>query len=262
METLRLGPCGWIAAACLLTALPARAQERPAPPGEERSTKTTLLEKGAEVLQGQAPPGQLSIYLVGFHPMKDDPTHQMEAHHYCHQLNEELAQCALFDGNGDEARLNGIEYIVSERLFESLPAGEKKYWHPHNYEILSGQLLAPGVPGPVEHEVMEGKMNSYGKTWHVWSTGLPGQSGDALPLGDPQLAWSFNRDGEAKPGLVEARDRRLDVDTAQRRRARQDLVPAAKPQCGVDALAGKLPGAAAEPPPGVTARSEGCPSDR
>ena len=254
-------PCrpACLLAVCLIGTAAAQAQEPEAPQGRERSTKTAILETGAELLQSQAPPAQLSIHLVGFHPMKDDPGHQMEAHHYCHQATEELAQCALFDGNGKEARLNGIEYIISERLFETLPAEEKKYWHPHNYEILSGQLVAPGIPGPVEHQVMADKVNSYGKTWHVWRTGMHGESADPLPMGDPHLAWSFNRDGEAKPGLVQARDEKLGVDTAEKKRERQDLVQRAKPQCGVDVLRGKLPGASDELIPGVTARSEGCP---
>jgi hypothetical protein len=42
-----------------------------------------------------------------------------------------------------DANLIGIEYILSERLFETLPDDEKPSWHPHNYEILSGQLAAP-----------------------------------------------------------------------------------------------------------------------
>lgn len=80
----------------------------------------------------------MKIYLDGFHDDKDDPAHQMEAHHFCRQVNEDFAQCALFDGNGRQANLIGIEYIVSETLFESLPRKEKKYRHPHNFEILSG----------------------------------------------------------------------------------------------------------------------------
>ena len=54
------------------------------------------------------------------------------------------------------------------------------------------------------------------------------------------LAWSFNRDGEALPGLVEQRDRRLGVDTAQKRRERAELEPMAKPQSGVDDLKGRF----------------------
>jgi hypothetical protein len=184
----------------------------------------------------------------------------MEAHHYCNQVNEEFAQCVLFDGNGESARMNGIEYIVSEALFESLPLDEKKYWHPHNYEILSGQLVAPGIPDLAEHAAMARKMNSYGKTWHVWNAGSHGAAGDALPLGEPKLAWSFNRDGEADPRLLAARAERLGLRSAETREKRQDLVAAARPQCGVDALRARFSGPTA-PVPGVNARVEGCPTE-
>lgn len=222
------------------------------PPGKEETTKTEVLEAGAAVLQTDAPLDPMNVYLVGFHPMKADPSHQMEAHHFCSQVNEDFAQCALFDGNTRTANLNGIEYIISERLFESLPEEEKQYWHPHNYEILSGQLVAPNLPGVAENELMKGKMNSYGKTWHVWNTGTAAGTGDKLPLGKPMLAWSFNRDGEAKPGLVERRDERMGIDSNETRQERQELVKLAHPQCGVDALKGAFPDAADTPPPGVS----------
>src|SRR5690606_32631683 len=184
--------------------------------------------------QRDAPADALNVYLVGFHPLKDEPAHQFEAHHFCNQVNEDFMQCALFDGNTADARLSGVEYIVSARLFEQLPEAERAHWHPHNGEILSGQLVAPGIPAIAEHELMKGKINSYGKTWHTWNTGSGG-SGDPLPVGEPRLAWSFNRFGEADPGLIEARDRALGVDTEERRRGREDLVPLAEPQHGVDA---------------------------
>lgn len=176
-------------------------------PGREETTKTDVLETGSAALQKKGPFDPMNIYLVGFHPMKEDPSHQMEAHHFCTQINEDFAQCALFDGNTEDAKLTGIEYIISEKLFETLPEEERKYWHPHNYEILSGQLVAPGLPDVADKELMESKMNSYGKTWHVWSTGTADGEGDEIPMGDPMLAWSFNRDGEAKPGVVEKREK-------------------------------------------------------
>ena len=218
-----------------------QAQQAASPPGDPKSPKTRVLEAGAKVLQGNSPPGAMDIHLNGFHPMKEQPAHQMEAHHFCRQVNEDFAQCALFDGAGKDSRLNGIEYIISEKLFESLPPDERKYWHPHNAEILSGQLVAPGIPAAAEKALMKLKMNSYGKTWHVWNTGSVGQAGDALPLGPAMLAWSFNRDGEAKPGLVEERDRKLGVDTAQTRRQRADLQSLARPQSGVDDLRAAFP---------------------
>jgi hypothetical protein len=226
------------------------------PAGQKEETKTKLLEAGAAVLQTNAPLDPMDVYLVGFHPVKADPSHQMEAHHFCHQVNEDFAQCALFDGNTESANLIGIEYIISEKLFESLPVKEKKYWHPHNYEILSGQLVAPGIPAVAEHELMQGKMNSYGKSWHVWDTGTFEHKGDKLPLDDPRLMWSFNRDGEVRPGLVESRDKRLGISTEETRRARQDLVSLAEPQAGVDALKGRFPGPT-ESIPGVESKKLG-----
>ena len=87
---------------------------------------------------------------------------------------------------------------------------------------------------------MKTKANSYGKTWDVWNTGHEGHPADALPLGDPLLAWSFSRDGEALPRLVEKRDRKMDADTAAIRRQRAELQALAKPQSGVDDLKGKF----------------------
>jgi len=211
------------------------------PLGAKKSAKLGALGAGAEMLQTQAPPAQLNAYLVGFHPMKDHPDMQMESHHFCRQVNQDLAQCVLFDGNTPEANLNGIEYIISQKLYDQLPAEERQYWHPHNFEILSGQLVAPGLPETAEKEFLETKMNSYGKTWHVWNTGHFGMNdADRLPLGEPQLAWSFNRDGEILPGLAELMEKRVDVDISKKRSARQSLAPRARPQEGVDALAGQF----------------------
>jgi hypothetical protein len=212
-------------------------------PGSDRTAKTATLESGANLMQAKAPIEKIAIYLSGFHLSKDDPNMQMEAHHYCNQVNEDFAQCVLFDGNTGDARMSGIEYIVSAKLYDTLPAAEKAFWHPHNYEILSGQLRMPGLPDAAEKETMEGKINSYGKTWHTWMTGLPDHPADALPLGPARLQWSFNRDGEDKPGLVEQRDRRMSFDTADERKDREDLARLAKPQGGVDALAAFFPNA-------------------
>jgi hypothetical protein len=201
-------------------------------------------------MQAKAPVEKIAMYLNGFHVSKDDPKMQMEAHHYCNQANEDLAQCVLFDGNTAEARLMGIEYIISEKLYSTLPTEEKAYWHPHNYEVLSGQLRMPGLPDAAEKEALKGKINSYGKTWHTWMTGMHNQKADPLPFGPPHLQWSFNRDGEANPQLSETRDRRMNLDSMKARQEREDLVPLARPQGGVDAMLDAFPNAT--PVKGVT----------
>ena len=231
-----------------------------APPGAAKAPKTRALEAGAKVLQRDAALAKFDIYLNAFHSMKDHPEQQVEAHHFCKQVNEDLAQCVLFDGNTKTANLNGIEYIISEKLFATLPEEERRFWHPHNGEILSGQLVAPGIPDAAEHELMKKKMNSYGKTWHVWSTGYNGKAGDSLPLGPPMLAWSFSRDGELMPNLLEERDTRMKVDTGKKRKQRADLRPLARPQSGVDDLKGKY-GRPTQDIPGVS-DSRGGPAER
>ena len=209
-------------------------------PGAERTAKTAALETGASLMQAKAPVEKIAMYLSGFHVSKGDPKMQMEAHHYCNQANEDFAQCVLFDGNTADARMMGIEYILSEKLYNTLPPEEKAYWHPHNYEVLSGTLRMPGLPDVAEREALKTKINSYGKTWHTWMTGVHGHQADPLPLGPPHLQWSFNRDGEANPEMVQGRDSRMSLDSREARQQRQDFVQMTRPQGGVDAMAGSF----------------------
>ena len=77
----------------------------------------------------------------------------MEAHHFCACPNEDVRQCVIYDSDKPNARLIGLEYIISNELFEGLPEEEKVYWHSHKYEVQSGTLqvwpLAP--PPPAAH---------------------------------------------------------------------------------------------------------------
>ncbi|RZA17544.1 MAG: DUF1264 domain-containing protein, partial [Proteobacteria bacterium] len=87
------------------------------------------------------------------------------------------------------------------------------------------------------------KINSYGKTWHVWNTGHFGDTdADKLPMGEPMLAWSFNRDGEAKRGLVETMEKKFKIKSQEKRSDRSVLSEEAKPQEGVDILKDKSKG--------------------
>lgn len=63
--------------------------------GEAEEPSTGALETGAKVLQEVTPVKQFDIYLVGFHPMEDDPARQRKAHHYCNQVNEDFTPCVL-----------------------------------------------------------------------------------------------------------------------------------------------------------------------
>lgn len=197
-------------------------------PGERESPRTQVLEAGADLLQDKAPLSGFNAYLDGFHFASGDMRVQMEAHHYCSHLNEDVVQCVIFDGNGKQAKLAGIEYIVSKDVFVNLPAEEKRLWHSHVYEVRSGQLIAPGIPQIAEHEFMEKIAATYGKTWHTWHT----NAGDNLPLGVPKLMMGFTEDGQADERMVAERDRRFEVSSADRREQRADI---AYPAIDVDA---------------------------
>lgn len=214
-------------ACSLLWACTAAATNSPVEtPGRPASATTQLLEAGAAALQVKPPIDAINAYLDGFHFYNGHPDVQMEAHHYCSILNEDVIQCVIFDGNTKDAKIMGIEYIIDEKLFAGLPIKEKAMWHSHGYEVSSGQLVAPGIPAPAEHSLMQRLAHTYGKTWHTWHT----DQDKTLPVGVPQLMMGFTADGQADPKMVEQRNRRLGIDPAKTKAQRADIrKPAADP---------------------------------
>ncbi len=194
------------------------------------SATTKMLDAGAAMIQGRAPIEAIDAYLAGFHFYNGRPDLQVEAHHYCAALGEDVFQCVVYDGNVAQARMIGVEYIISARLFAELPDEEKAMWHSHVFEVKSGQLVAPGLPDAAERELMEKLVGTYGKTWHTWHTGLD----KSVPVGVPQLMMDFTAEGQADPEMIAERDARLDMDSARKREARQSIqAPAIDP--GADA---------------------------
>lgn len=197
-------------------------------PGEEKSGETKALEMGADILQGKSPLRKINAYLDGFHFYNGNINAQMEAHHYVSQLNEDVHQAIIYDGNGEDAKIMGVEYIISERLFKSLDEEEKKLWHSHHYEVKSGTLIAPGIPDVAEHELMEKLVSTYGKTIHTWHTDQQRE----LPIGSPMIMMGFTKDGQLKQELLAERDERFNVSTADKKKKREDI-----PMPGVDPMA-------------------------
>ncbi|GGK05178.1 OBAP family protein [Pseudomonas matsuisoli] len=229
LQLLRLSP--WLGLCTALTACAGGNTQSPvSEPGTGTSTSTKVLESGAAMLQQKPPIEALNAYLDGFHFYNGNMQAQMEAHHYCSVLNEEVIQCVIYDGNVADAKIMGVEYIISERLFKGLPEGEKALWHSHGHEVKSGQLVAPGIPEVAEHALMNKLATTYGKTWHTWHT----DQDKALPLGVPQLMMGFTADGQADPQMVDQRDKRMGIDFRKKRKQRADIpMPAVAP--GADA---------------------------
>jgi hypothetical protein len=68
-------------------------------------------------------------------------------------------------------------------------------------------LTAPGIPEPVEHEIMKKLVNTYGKTWHTWQYDCHGD----LPLGVPQLMMGFTELGQAQESLVKEVEKQIEL---------------------------------------------------
>ena len=208
-----------VAAAILAACGGKTTESNVTPPGEAQGAQTTALDVGADVLQNKPPIEAINAYLDGFHFYNGNMKAQMEAHHYCTILNEDVIQCVIYDANTAGAKLMGVEYIISGRLFQTLPGREKSFWHSHVHEVKSGQLIAPGIPQVAEHALMKKLVGTYGKTWHTWHT----DKKLSLPLGAPQLMMGFVADGQADPAMVADRDKRFKVSSADKRKQREDI---------------------------------------
>ena len=74
-----------------------------------------------------APVQSLHAHFCGIHIAKSNPKFQLVAQHYCMSRSEEMHQCLLCDSYEKNAKLLGVEYIVSDRIYRELPDAEKKY---------------------------------------------------------------------------------------------------------------------------------------
>lgn len=167
----------------------------------------------------KSPIEQAHLYVCGIHFVNGQPDRQVTAHHYCVVESGDVIQCVLFDGNGKDAKLIGIEYIVGEAIFKTLDEEERALWHSHDYEVKSGLLIAPRMADADEHGVMSKLVNTYGKTVHTWQV----DRGDKLPVGTPTLMMGFTKDGQVKPELVKLRDEQCKVSTDAKKKSRADI---------------------------------------
>jgi hypothetical protein len=169
-----------------------------------------------------APVGNHHLHFCGIHVAKKDPKIQVITQHYCGMRGEpgaQMHQCLLYDTVGKGAKLLGVEYIISNELFQTLPEEEKKYWHVHTYEVLGGGLIAPTMTPADEMAFMKGLLTTWGKTWHTW----PDQT-TPVPMGEPMLMWSLTGDGQEDPEVIALRDKEFGVTTAHIRKKRIEAI--------------------------------------
>ncbi|KAH8168370.1 oil body-associated protein 1A [Sarocladium implicatum] len=198
-------------------------------PGQPLSTENHVLTTGAAATQNFAPLKNVCAHLNAFHVYADEPSRKVETNHYCAHLNDEVRQCLLYDSPNADARLIGIEYMITPNLYETLSESERRLWHSHVYEVKSGMLIMPNT-NPImpsaaweaaETREMEQVVTLYGKVFHLWQT----DRGDKLPLGEPRLMTSFTQDGQMEDWdeAVGDRDRRFGEDWRRKKELRKDI---------------------------------------
>ncbi|KAM4055775.1 hypothetical protein HRG_008371 [Hirsutella rhossiliensis] len=193
--------------------------------GEAVSTENTLLTSVASMSQDFKPIKNICAHLNAFHAYASEPSRSVEANHYCGHVNDDVRQCLLYDSAEANARLLGVEYMVTPRIYDSLPPEERRLWHSHVYEVKSGMLIMPNpsVPDSAwelgEKKEMEQIITLYGKVYHLWQT----DKGHKVPLGEPQLMTSYTADGQLDFAKVEERDARFGTDYQRKQEARRDI---------------------------------------
>lgn len=188
-------------------------------PGKPETTMHKVMEVGTGIMQSFAPIKKIDMHLSGFAFYNGQPDRQVELHHYCSRVNDEVIQCAVYESEKPDARLLGIEYVISEGIFKSLPADEQLYWHSHATDIKSASFVAPELPEAMQRPLAEELANTYGKTFLMWQV----DRGDTLPLGPPQLMMVCTCTEQWKPELFAHREKRLGLDAAKTREARKDI---------------------------------------
>lgn len=124
------------------------------------------------------------LAFAGVHLMKDVPERSAVAYHFCKPLNESVNQCVLYDGTGPNAKLIGIEYLVTDAMYQKFPAEEKAYWHDHKHEVDAGLIRSLTQKGEEEKATLGVVRTLWGKVYHTWA------SGEDYPRGPARLFWA------------------------------------------------------------------------
>lgn len=113
-----------------------------------------------------------------------DLSHKMD--HYCKLSESIVAVCQLYDGEGSDAKLAQVEFIITEDQYDQLPDKEKPNWHNHAVELTPQRGapefvdLPPGVNGT---ELLSTLHTTYGKVITLW------EPSEELPQSEPYAFW-------------------------------------------------------------------------
>ncbi len=111
----------------------------------------------------------------------NDPALRVE--HFCKPSDRIVLVCQLYDGASANATLIGVEYIVTQEQYASLPDREKPYWHAHRVELRPDRAdpVMPELSPEEARAEMAKLMPTWGKVVITWNPD------DELPSFPPQV---------------------------------------------------------------------------
>jgi Protein of unknown function (DUF1264) len=105
------------------------------------------------------------------------------AHHYCKEVSGGLIECQIYDSDRPDAKLVGVEVIVSPETYQTFSAAEKRRWHAHKTEIPKVSATLPDLSPEEAAKVVKKIEGTYGKVYLLWD---PGKGQPAV--GQPTLS--------------------------------------------------------------------------
>lgn len=136
-------------------------------------TNTTVTSSTA------APVSGFTGYATAKNHVYDAPL--LDVHIYCNVESGGIkASCLVFDGNSTNATLIGIEYIISDEQYASLPDREKPVWSPISEEA-RGELRFPNLTPQEIQGFLKYLEGTYTKLIITWDPM------DNLPIYPPQI---------------------------------------------------------------------------
>lgn len=143
--------------------------------------------------------------LCGFLIHRDSGHQSTAFYHVAHLPN--MKQAIIFNGQGENAKVIGIEYIISERLYDELPSEEKQLWHPHRFEVESGLLAALGQQSNLQ--VANEYKTTWGKAVYTWP-----DPNTRIPTGQPRVMAPPTQLAQVDEQRIRERDADLNINTA------------------------------------------------
>jgi uncharacterized protein DUF1264 len=120
-------------------------------------------------------------HLTAIRHVFDDPS--LRVQHYCKPSDKIVLVCQLYDSNKPNATMIGVEYIITQDQYNSLPDREKPYWHAHRVQF-APHRADPQMPDltPEQAKAVMAKLApTWGKVIITWNPH------DKLPSFPPQV---------------------------------------------------------------------------